>query len=146
MGLTVAFVHDFIARHKYAVVSTIGTQLVPQSALVGIAVSRDLEVIFDTLDSTRKIANIRGNPNVSLVVGWENEQTLQLDGIADEPKGAELARLKACYFAAWPDGPEREQWKGITYCRVRPQWLRYSSYLEPQMIEEMRLPGAGKAG
>jgi Pyridoxamine 5'-phosphate oxidase len=145
MSLTAGFVRDFIARHKYAVVSTIGPGLIPQSALVGIAVSPDLEVYFDTLETTRKIANLRHNPNVSLVIGWENEQTLQLDGIADEPRGAELGRLKDCYFTAWPDGPERERWKGITYCRVRPQWLRYSSYLEPQRVEEMRLSGAGKA-
>jgi general stress protein 26 len=90
MSLTVAFVRDFLARHKYAVVSTIAPRLIPQSALVGIAVSPDLEVYFDTLDTTRKIANLRRNPNLSLVVGWENEQTLQLDGIVDEPKGADL--------------------------------------------------------
>ena len=29
----------------------------------------------------------------------------QLEGVADEPGGAELERLKAVYFAAFPDGP-----------------------------------------
>ncbi len=140
MTLTRSFLRDFITRHRYGVVSTIGPGAVPQSALVGIAVSDDLEIFFDTVDTTRKIANIRSNPNVSLVIGWEDEQTLQIEGLADEPKLDELASLKATYFAAWPDGPERQSWRGITYCRVRPIWLRSSSFIEPQLIEEMRLP------
>jgi len=139
MALTREFIHEFIARHRYGVVSSLGSDGTPQSALVGIAVSPELEIFFDTLDSTRKIANLRANPRVSFVIGWENEQTLQLEGTADEPAGAALAALKAIYFKAWPDGPEREKWKGITYCRVRPSWLRFSSYVEPVLIEEMRL-------
>lgn len=140
MKLTRQYVRDFIARHRYGVVSSMAADGAPQSALVGIAVSPALEIYFDTVDTTRKIANLRANPRASFVVGWENEQTLQLEGIVDEPKGKELAALKRIYFAAWPDGPDRENWKGITYCRVRPTWLRFSSYIEPQLIEEMRFP------
>jgi len=138
MALTRAYIHDFIARHRYGVISTVAADGMPQSALVGIAVSPSLEVLFDTVDTTRKIANLRANHQVSFVIGWENEQTLQLEGIIDEPQGAELAFLKRIYFAAWPDGPEREKWKGITYCRVRPTWLRFSSYIDPKLVEEMR--------
>lgn len=140
MSLTVPFLRDFISRHRYAVVSSNGLQGTPQSALVGIAVSENLEIYFDTVDTTRKIANVRRDSRVSLVVGWANEQTLQYEGVADEPKGAALADLKAIYFKAWPDGPQRQSWKGITYCRVRPIWLRFSSYVEPQLIEEMHFP------
>jgi Pyridoxamine 5'-phosphate oxidase len=107
---------------------------------VGIAVSPRLEVFFDTVDSSRKIANLRRDPRVSFVIGWENEQTLQFEGVADEPKGDALLELKKVYYAAWPDGPEREKWKGITWCRVTPNWLRFSSYIDPQLIEEMRFP------
>ena len=137
MTLTLAFLHNFISRQRYAVVSSNGPQGTPQSALVGIAVSENLEIYFDTVDTTRKIVNIRSDSRVSLVIGWENEQTLQYEGVADEPEGAALADLKAIYFKAWPDGPKRQSWKGITYCRVRPTWLRFSSYVEPQLIEEM---------
>jgi len=138
MTLTRGFIRDFIARHRYGVISSIAGDGRPQSALVGIAVSDALEIVFDTLETTRKIANLRSHPRASFVIGWENEQTLQLEGLADEPMGAELTRLKAVYFAAWPDGPERGRWKGITYCRVRPTWIRFSSYVTPQLIEEMR--------
>jgi hypothetical protein len=48
--------------------------------------------------------------------------------VADEPAGEELARLKQVYFARFPDGPEREAWKDITYVRVRLTWARYSDF------------------
>jgi hypothetical protein len=138
-ALTRTFVRDFIARHRYGVISTTGLGGEPQSALVGIAVSPDLELLFDTVDSSRKISNLRRDPRASFVVGWENEQTLQYEGVADFPAGEDLAAFKRIYFAAWPDGPERESWKGITYVRIKPRWLRFSSYVDPQLIEEMVL-------
>jgi hypothetical protein len=137
MTLTKAYVGAFIARHKYGVLSSLGPQGEPQSALVGIAVSPELELLFDTVDSSRKFANLRRDPRASFVVGWENEQTLQYEGVADFPEGESLAQLKRIYFAAWPDGPLRQSWKGITYVRIHPRWLRFSSYLDPQLIEEM---------
>jgi hypothetical protein len=62
------------------------------------------------------------------VIGWENEQSVQYEGVADEPMGDELAALKRVYFEAWPDGPERENWDGITWFRVRPRWIRFSDF------------------
>ncbi|MGH7626111.1 MAG: hypothetical protein ACREOJ_12440 [Gemmatimonadaceae bacterium] len=54
--------------------------------------------------------------------GWVagDERTVQFEGIADEPVGVELERIQETYFAAWPDGPPRASWPGITYFRVRP--------------------------
>jgi pyridoxine/pyridoxamine 5'-phosphate oxidase len=100
----------------------------PQAAVVGYAVSDDLEIVFDTIGTTRKAENLRRDPRIALVIGWDDDQTVQLEGIADEPKGEELERMKKVYFAAWPDGVEREAWKDITYVRVRPIWARYSDF------------------
>jgi general stress protein 26 len=119
---------DFIRAHRYGVVSSRNADGAPQSALVGIAVSPALEIYFDTTGDTRKAANLRRDPRIAIVVGWENEQSVQYEGVADEPKGAELAALKTIYFAAWPDGPSRESWPGITWFRVRPSWIRFSDF------------------
>ena len=132
-------IYAFVKVRRLGVVSTIGFDGRPQSALVGIAISTDLEIIFDTTDVTRKCANLRRDPRVALVTGWEGEQTLQLEGVADEPKDEELARLKKIYFATYPDGPEREGWPGITYFRIRPHWARYSNYDRPARVEESTL-------
>jgi hypothetical protein len=51
--------------------------------------------------------------------------------------GTELERVKAAYFAVWPDGVARASWPGITYFRVRPSWIRFSDFngATPQIIE-----------
>ena len=128
MSLTREELYDFIRGRRYGVVASRAEDGAPQSALVGIAVSPSLEIYFDTLAGTRKAQNLRRDPRVSLVIGWDDETSVQLDGIADEPKDDGLAALKAIYFAAWPDGPTRESWPGITWFRVRPRWARFSDF------------------
>ena len=118
--------------------ASVTTAAAPQAAVVGIAVSDDLELVFDTLGSTRKMANLRANPRIALVIGWDDEQTVQLEGLADEPHGPELERLKRVYFEAWPDGVERQMWEGITYVRVRPSWARFSDF-RANRVEEVNL-------
>lgn len=111
----------------------------PQAAVIGVVVSPELEVFFDTLDSSRKCANLRRDGRIALVIGWDLQEacTVQLEGTADEPRGADLERLQALYFATFPDGVERQSWPGITYVRVRPTWLRWSDFRgkEPVIVE-----------
>lgn len=131
------FVYEFIAARKYGVVSSIGPGEEPQSALVGIAVSVDLEIVFDTVKTSRKYPNLKANPRIAVVIGWEGEQTVQYEGVAVEPEDGELLRAKAVYFAAWPSGVERQKWPGIAYFLIRPTWLRYSDF-DTGRVEEMR--------
>lgn len=127
---------DFLRSSKYGVVSTIDTHGGPQAAVVGAAVTDALEIVFDTLASTRKCEALRRDPRVAFTM-WFEEATVQVQGIADEPAGDELARLKRAYFAVFPDGPTRESWEGIAYVRIRPEWLRYTSFAgaAPEIIE-----------
>ena len=118
----------FLRRHRLCVQSSVSASGTPQSAVVGFAVSDRLEIVFDTSGTSRKAANLRRDPRVAIVVGWEDEQTVQLQGTADEPRGEDLARLKAVYFRAFPDGVDRQSWKDITYVRVTPTWARYSDF------------------
>jgi pyridoxine/pyridoxamine 5'-phosphate oxidase len=130
----------FLRSQHWAVEATVSSVVQPQAAIIGYAVTDQLELVFDTLSASRKAANLRANPRIALVIGgWQNgsEQTLQYEGVADFPAGAELARLKKEYFTAFPDGPSRQSWSGITYVRVRPTWLRFSDYaVEPPHIFE----------
>jgi hypothetical protein len=124
----------FLQRHSLGVIATTSPQGHPQSAVVGIATSDRFELIFDTLAETRKTRNLRHSPQVACVVGWDEEQTVQYEGVADEPKGFELERLKRCYFGQFPDGPSRQAWPGITYFRIRPTWIRYSDYRDNETV------------
>ncbi len=131
---------QFLRGHSLAVQASVSPALAPQAAVVGFAISDRFELVFDTLDTTRKAHNLRRNPKIAFVIGGltqGDERTVQYEGVADEPTGAELARLKELYFAAFPDGPARQHWPGITYVRVRPTWIRYSDFnrAPPQIVE-----------
>jgi pyridoxine/pyridoxamine 5'-phosphate oxidase len=131
-------IYKFMARFRYGVVSSVSDVGVPQSALVGIATTPELEIVFDTVSSSRKYGNLVARPACSLVVGWDGEQTVQYEGIASVPKGAELKRYQEAYFAIWPDGVAHMSWPGIVYFVVRPRWIRYSDYDQsPPLIEEV---------
>jgi hypothetical protein len=118
----------FLRKHRLCVQASVAAQGSPQAAVVGYAVSEQLELVFDTLGSSRKAQNLRRDGRIAIVVGWDGEQTLQLEGLADEPSGADLVRVKQLYLAAFSDGVERESWPGISYLRVRPHWARFSDF------------------
>ena len=130
----------FMRGERLAVQATNAADGAPQAAVVGFAVTDAFELVFDTLASTRKARNLRRNAKIAFVIGGlgdGNERTVQYEGIADEPTGAELERLTRAYFAVFPDGPSRANWPGLIYVRVRPTWLRYSDYNvnPPEIIE-----------
>lgn len=127
----------FLRRYKLAVQASIAPGGQPQAAVVGFAVSDALEIVFDTVDTTRKHANLRADPRIALVIGWDHEITAQIEGVVDFPTGAELERIRACYFVAYPDGRDRLAWPGITHVRVRPTWVKYSDFTQdpPKIIE-----------
>jgi pyridoxine/pyridoxamine 5'-phosphate oxidase len=136
-----ATIYAFMAGYRYGVVSSLSTGGVPQSALVGIAITPELEIVFDTVSSSRKYKNLAERPSCSFVVGWGGEKTVQYEGIAMEPTGAELRRYQEAYFSVWPDGLAHLSWPGIAYFVVRPTWVRYSDYDQsPPLIEEISFP------
>jgi hypothetical protein len=130
----------FMRTHRLAVEASRAPDGGVQAALVGIAVTDAFELVFDTLGSSRKAQNLRDSPRAAFVlVGYapNDERTVQFEGIADEPVGAELERIKTTYFEAWSDGPDRASWPDITYFRVRPTWIRFSDFgcAPPRIIE-----------
>lgn len=136
--MDMSVLHAFMARQRLGVVSSTGPDGRPQAALVGIAVTPKLEIVFDTVDTSRKYANLTARPACAVVLGWSTEQTVQLEGEAEALQGTELERYQRLYFDAWPDGRARLDWPGIAYFVVRPHWIRYSDYdLYPPLIEEI---------
>jgi uncharacterized pyridoxamine 5'-phosphate oxidase family protein len=135
--MTKDFVFKFIKNYDLGVVSTISLNK-PESALVGIAVSKDLEIIFDTVKTSRKYQNLLQNPSVAVVIGWDNETTVQYEGIATELTGTDAQYYKEIYFEVYPDGSERDKtWPDIVHFKISPKWIRYSNFNEPVTIEEM---------
>jgi hypothetical protein len=124
----------FLRDQRWAVQATVNSRRTPQAAVVGVAVTDAFELVFDTVSSTRKAKNLHGNKHIAFVIGWDDAQTVQYEGIAHEPKGEELTALKRVYFARFPDGVERERWPKIAYFRVKPTWIRYSDFRGKQPL------------
>jgi pyridoxine/pyridoxamine 5'-phosphate oxidase len=109
----------------------------PQAALVGIAVTPQLEIIFDTVSGSRKYRNLCARPACSFVVGWAGEQTVQYEGKARRLEAPELEPYQNVYFKAWPECLAHRSWSDVAYFAVRPTWIRFSDFdKRPPLVEE----------
>jgi hypothetical protein len=126
-----------INAEQYAVFSTVSPDGRPQSAIMGVAVTPDLELIFDTVKGSRKYPNLKRDPRMAVVINAGSEVTIQYEGIAEELSGESREKYLKVYFEKFPDGPARLAWNGIVHFVVRPKWLRYSDFNEAtRAIEE----------
>jgi pyridoxine/pyridoxamine 5'-phosphate oxidase len=111
----------------------------PEAALVGFAVTPDLEIVFDTVRTSRKYINLIANPQVALVIGWKNETTVQYEGAARELGPADDV-YREIYYTVYPDGRQRAaEWPELIHFVIRPSWIRYSNFNDPVVIEEVSL-------
>ena len=136
--MTKEFLYNFIKQYNLAVISTLSKDNKPEAALVGFAVSQDLEIVFDTVKTSRKYKNILQNPSVAVVIGWDNETTVQYEGAATELGRDDAAYYKEIYFEVYKDGRERaETWPHIAHFKITPNWIRYSNFNDPMVVEEI---------
>src|SRR5215213_9048229 len=121
-----AFMLAFIRSHRWAVEASVSLAGAPQAAIIGVTVTDRLELVFDTLSTSRKALNLEANAHIAFVIGgWADAdpRTLQYEGIAE-----------------FPDGRDRLSWPGLTHVRVKPTWLRFSDFtVDPPVITELHL-------
>jgi len=128
---------EFVRKHDLAVVATVDGQGKPQAAVVEFAELDDFTIIIDTLKASRKYENLQTNREVAIVIGWDDDATVQMDAVAHELTGQELDRAKEVYFAKNPRAKKWGNKPGIAYFAFQPSWLRYSDVGQhPWIIEE----------
>jgi uncharacterized pyridoxamine 5'-phosphate oxidase family protein len=116
---------QYISSRNFTVISTIGEDY-PESACIEFG-NDGLTLIFDTNRNSRKFKNIQKSHKVSLVIGWEDEKTVQYEGIATLLKvGPELEHLKHAYFTKSPGAQKWEHTEGNVYFKVEPVWIRFT--------------------
>ncbi len=127
---------SYMRAHRVAVVATAGADGAPQCALVGVAITDDLEIIFDTTADTRKHRNLVNDPRIAVTFTGPGEKTLQYEGwgIPVSPSNDADAPYREAYYSTWPDGRERAQWASIAYWRITPRWARFSDYTRGPLI------------
>jgi len=143
-SFTEAELLKYVRAHRLAVVATIGEQGEPQGALVGVGSTDALEIVFDTLSTTRKHANLVRDKRVAVTFSGPGEKTFQLQGVAFavSKAGDKDRRYREAYYARWPEGREHLQWESLAYWAISPRWGRYSDYDLGPLIVEFSWPTA----
>ncbi|MFE5337769.1 pyridoxamine 5'-phosphate oxidase family protein [Isoptericola sp. NPDC056573] len=125
------------------VVSTVGPDGAPQAAYLTLAVTARGELVFDARVGSRKVANLRRDPRVAVVVGGPGGTTLQVQGVADVPSGDDAARCADAYRAAFPRFAASLDDPGIVVVRVVARWARWGDYRSSPPVVEDLVGGAG---
>ncbi len=115
---------DLFKKSNLAVLSTVASDNRSESAIVEMSAKDNLELIFDTLPHFRKYQNLKNNPNVSVVIGWE-PATIQYEGVAFELNGSELEEYKKVHYAKFPEAVKFEK-LGVRFFKIVPKWIRYT--------------------
>jgi hypothetical protein len=128
----------FLHSHRLAIVASVSATGSPQAALVGVAVTNELEVIFDTVSTSRKHANLTHDARAAVTWSGPGEKTVQYEGLAKpvSPIASEDENYRKVYYDAWSDGRNRQSWPNIVYWRIEPIWARYVDYdSSPSSVE-----------
>jgi|SRR5579864_6463561 len=132
--------YQFLSARNLAVISSVTGNAEPEAALINYGVTKDLALIFETLQTSRKHANLLRSPRAAFVMGFEGGcETCQYEGVVDRPDEYELQPLLETYFAARPEGLEHRGWPDLIYLRARPTWIRISNYSRNWSVEELDL-------
>ncbi|NUU19126.1 GNAT family N-acetyltransferase [Cellulomonas humilata] len=119
---------QYVRAHGDGVVSSLGPDGAPQAAYLPIAATDRAELVFDARVTSRKIANLRRDPRVAVVAGGRDGTTLQCEGVADLPDGAERERCARAYLDAFPQFAASLSDDGVVLVRVRLTWARFGDY------------------
>lgn len=130
----------YVRAQRAGVVSTLGPGGEPQAAYLTFAVTEQGELVFDARPDSRKVANLRRDGRVAVVVGGPDGTTLQGEGTADFPAGADLDRCAAAYVAAFPEFAGSLGTGAVVVLRVRLTWARYGDF-RGSTPEVHELPG-----
>lgn len=136
--ITKEFILEFLKNHTLAVIATVSADSKPEDAVIGFGETPQLELFFGTYKTSRKYQNLKNNPHAAFVVGWENGQTLQCEGIAQEISGKPAQPYKALYYTKNPSAQRYENHPDQTYFKVTLNWVRFSDITkDPEEVEEL---------
>lgn len=123
-----------VRAHPRSVLTTVSADGAPEAALLDVAVTDKGEIVLDSAADAGKVANIRQDPRVALVVGVD-DACLQVEGTAEVLDGARRARFAAVYEQRFPGS--RADADGFAVILVHPQWMRlYDTRTTPPTVRQ----------
>lgn len=127
----------YVREQRDGVVASLAADGAPQAAYLELTATDRGELVFNARSMSRKIANIRRDPRVTVVVGGPDRTTLQCEGLADLPQGDDRERCAAAYVGAFPHFAGSLSTNGISLIRVRLTWARFGDFRlgTPQIVD-----------
>lgn len=127
---------EFMDNYQLCVISTVGSDLRPESAIVGFSHTEQATLVIGTSQKSRKYANILHNPHVAAVIGDEKgevqfEGTAQVISSDDYDKLIERSNAKKLPGAdAYRKDPNQK------YIKITPTWIRFITHGETNSFKE----------
>lgn len=120
---------ELLHANHVGVIATHGGGETPESAVVTISETDDMEIIFGSSELGRKNKNIAVNPHVSLVVGWDIvvRETLQIEGVVVRVLDSEREKIEALHCAKNPIFTKYNGNPSFQYFKLHPRWIRYAN-------------------
>ena len=134
----------FVREHADGVLTTVGPDGAPQAAYLSLTATDSGELVLNARVGSRKVANVRRDARVAVVVGGMDGVTLQCEGRADLPAGLELDRCAAAYVRTFPQFASSGTDSEKVVLRVKVAWARLGDYrVSPPLVRELCLPVTG---
>jgi pyridoxine/pyridoxamine 5'-phosphate oxidase len=125
---------EFADSQMLGVVASVNKNGQPEAALVAISETPNLDFIFGTANTSRKYKNIKNNPRVAVVLGYEVAEgiTIQIEGLATEMVGDESSRCRDIHMKKNPRSVKYASRSDQRWFKIKPTWLRYTNLKEAQ--------------
>jgi pyridoxine/pyridoxamine 5'-phosphate oxidase len=128
---------EVMASTNLCVLSTLGSDGQPQSAVVGFSEDENGWLVIGTSNVSRKYRNILADPRVSIVIGWDDRRTVQYEGFIHETHGEEHEKYQALHIAKHPINAKFKDDPNEVYLLVKPTWVRHTdARTDPWIVEE----------
>ncbi len=138
--MTLKDVLQFIQEHDLAVLATSGPDNTPQAAILEFTALDDATILIDTLKTSRKYHNMKSNSKVALVIGWENNRTVQITATATELAGQDLVRAEEQHVHNNEYARKWEEYDRVAYFALKPSTIHYTDAGQsPWTIEDFEL-------
>jgi len=129
---------NFIKKHTLAVLATTAPNGKPEASVIEFSERDNFELIFDTFSTFRKYKNLKRNASVAVVIGWDDNITVQYEGVVEELSGKELQECVKVHIAKCPDTKKFVNQKNIKFFKIIPKWIRYSDLnVDPWKVFEV---------
>ncbi len=132
-------IKNFLGKQKLGIIATLHENGAPEAAAIQVTLADDGNIVFDCFPESRKFKNIYTDKRIALVVGWEDNITVQIEGdVVPITDVNEKKKLEGIHVANCPLEAEFLKY-GAQLFKIKPRWVRYSDFRNnPSVIFELR--------